>query len=774
MANELVVNIAAETQDLEKGLADIKQNLAIVSQGLIDFGGKIADAFSGVMTNVLDAQQSLTKFQNQTGSTADVTKKYGKEIEDVYKNNWGDSLDDVSASMAIVKQQSNLLNISSVKDIKGITENALTLRDTFEFEVAESTRSAGSMVQSFGVTSKEAFDFIAKGAQEGLNKSDDLLDTLNEYSPNFKMIGFDAGDMFQILKNGSESGVFTVDKVADSIKEFGIRSKDASSTSAEAFKSLGFNADTMFQNFAKGGETGKKSFYDVIAALNKVEDPVKQNTIGVALFGTMFEDAGAKAILNLGKTGNAFSNSAGTIKKIDENIGKDFKATWATISRTIEMDLVQPLGKAVLPALKEVGKIAGQYLPIISNVIKDTNPVIITTVAVIAGLVTALIPVIGVIGTLIPAFAAVGAAIGAISAPVLIAIGIIAALIAIAILFKDQIAKAFSYISTTVMPILGKAWDYVSTKIMSVIMPIINQYLPQLQTAFNTIWNAISGIVSIYVSAISAQIAFFAPIFKDKIVPVLQFVFGVFTTVLSGIFRFVVSTFTGIVQIVGSLLNIVKGIINVAMGVITGDWRQTFDGIVSIVKNVFNIVISVFNWAFSTIRSIVTIALSMVINAFKSATPQAYNAFYEMFSSVINYISSIGSSMYNAGARIINQLIQGIRDKIGEVRNACKNVASAIASFFPHSPTKEGPLRDFPETGYNLMNQLMAGIESQKRNILDLVGDVTQGITNNVAVNGNMGSIDNAITIPIYLDGKKITEVVAPRMTKMIRLQGGY
>jgi phage-related minor tail protein len=775
MANELVVNIAADTEELESGLDSIKQNLAIVSASLIDFGGKIADAFSGVMENVLATQNSMTKFQNQTGSTAEMTKKYGKEIEDVYKNNWGESIDDVAQSMAIVKQQSGLLAVNSVKDIKSITENALTLRDVFEFEVNESTRAAGSMIKNFGIEAKGAFDYIAKGAQEGLNKSDDLLDTLNEYSVFFSGIGLDINDMFSILKKGSESGIFTIDKVADSFAEFTKLVTDGSTATADAMEILGLNADNMSKAFIEGGPKGKEAFNEILTALGNIKDPIKQRTAGLSLFGSMWEDVGAKAVLSMTKLDESFTDAGGTIEKIDKNIGKDFSATWATISRTIDIDLVQPLGKAVLPALKEVGKIASQYLPMISSAIKGINPSIVTAVAVIAGLVTALIPVIGIIGTLIPAFAAVGAAIAGIGSPVLIAIGVIAAIIALAIIFRDKVAAAFNFISTNVMPVLSKAWDYISEKIMGVIMPIVNQYLPKLQEAFSKISNAISGIVTIWVTNVSAQLKIFGPLFIDGIVPVLQMVFGVFTTVLSAIFRFVVATFTGIVEIVGSLLNIFKGIINVVMGIITGDWKRTFDGMVSICRNVFGILISIFEWAFATVRSAVTIAMSVIINIFKTNFPQAYYIVRDYLGMIINFLTGIANDMYRAGSVIINQLIQGIKDKIGEVRNACKNVAKAIADFFPHSPAKEGALRNFPETGITLMSQLMEGIESQKRNVMSLVSDVTQGVTNNVAVSSDsMGNVNNSITIPIYLDGKKITEVVAPQMTKMIRMQGGY
>ena len=58
-------------------------------------------------------------------------------------------------------------------------------------DVAESVRSANMLMQQFGYTSDEAYNLIIQGAQNGLNKNDDLLDTINEYSVHFKQIGLD-------------------------------------------------------------------------------------------------------------------------------------------------------------------------------------------------------------------------------------------------------------------------------------------------------------------------------------------------------------------------------------------------------------------------------------------------------------------------------------------------------------------------------------------------------------------------------------------------------
>ena len=66
MANDLVVDIGADSSDLNRGLADIKTNLAIVSDSLGEMGDKINSAFADAIGSVADVNSGLLKqnFQN--------------------------------------------------------------------------------------------------------------------------------------------------------------------------------------------------------------------------------------------------------------------------------------------------------------------------------------------------------------------------------------------------------------------------------------------------------------------------------------------------------------------------------------------------------------------------------------------------------------------------------------------------------------------------------------------------------------------------------------
>ncbi|WP_345290212.1 phage tail tape measure protein, partial [Streptomyces gulbargensis] len=167
-----------------------------------------------------------------------------------------------------------------IEQLEAVTENALTIAETFEKDVSEVTRSANQLMKDFGLTADQAFDYITKGFQKGLDYSGEFLDVINEYSPQFKALGFSGQEFFNTLAAGAQSGAFNLDKVGDAVKEFNIRAKDGSDLTNQAFEDLNLNAEEMSLNFAKGGDQAQKSFKKVVQELSKVQDPLKKNEIG--------------------------------------------------------------------------------------------------------------------------------------------------------------------------------------------------------------------------------------------------------------------------------------------------------------------------------------------------------------------------------------------------------------------------------------------------------------------------------------------------------------
>lgn len=312
------------------------------------------------------------EWQTATKQVAASTGAAGKELEglrdvmeDVYAANYGDSVADVGDAVAMVNR--NMANLDQ-NGLTAATEGALALRDAFEYDVAESTRAAEAIRKNFGSSAEEAFSLIAAGAQNGLDYSGELIDTINEYSSQFAKLGFDADGMFNILQAGADGTAWNLDKVGDAIKEFSIRAIDGSDSTVEAFTSLGYNAENIMATFAAGGEGANKAFFDVINTLMAVDDQVERDALGVALFGTMWEDLGTEAMEAMAGASQAAYDTEGALEKINQVKYNDLDSAIQGIGRQMEV--------ALLPAADAVYQSLMDSMPEITEAMEEVSPVI--------------------------------------------------------------------------------------------------------------------------------------------------------------------------------------------------------------------------------------------------------------------------------------------------------------------------------------------------------------------------------------------------------------
>ena len=312
------------------------------------------------------------EWQTATNQVAASTGAAGKELEglrdvmeDVYAANYGDSVADVGDAVAMVNR--NMANLDQ-NGLTAATEGALALRDAFEYDVAESTRAAEAIRKNFGSSAEEAFSLIAAGAQNGLDYSGELIDTINEYSSQFAKLGFDADGMFNILQAGADGTAWNLDKVGDAIKEFSIRAIDGSDSTVEAFTSLGYNAENIMATFAAGGEGANKAFFDVINTLMAVDDQVERDALGVALFGTMWEDLGTEAMEAMAGASQAAYDTEGALEKINQVKYNDLDSAIQGIGRQMEV--------ALLPAADAVYQSLMDSMPEITEAMEEVSPVI--------------------------------------------------------------------------------------------------------------------------------------------------------------------------------------------------------------------------------------------------------------------------------------------------------------------------------------------------------------------------------------------------------------
>ena len=342
-----------------------------------------AAAAAGVLAGIgraADGKNIESSIQAQLDTTPQYAKEVAKAAGAAYNEGWGESLGDV-AKVATVAAQS-IQRLNDPASIEGLTESAHALASGFDQDAAQVIQAADQLVTTgLAGSMDDAMDIVTKGFQSGSKMSEDWLDTLNEYSTQFRDLGLSGQDALGLVKESLDGGARSSDLAADALKEFALRGAAGADLTKTAFKDIGLNADDMVKAIAAGGPTARKALGDTLDSLRKIEDPVKRNTAAVSLFGTQAEDLG-DALFSMDLKPLQDVDISGTAQKFAEN-SKSFEQSMTGLGRS----LADALGAALLPVVPIIDSVVGLLLQFLSW-LKD-NPVITTILLAIAGAIAA-------------------------------------------------------------------------------------------------------------------------------------------------------------------------------------------------------------------------------------------------------------------------------------------------------------------------------------------------------------------------------------------------
>ncbi len=373
----------------------IKANLVsdIIMNGIQQLGSALKDATVHTVEVADGLDNSVNRIAAATNASADEMIRLKSIVEQIYGDNFGDGFDDIAESVSKIKQNIDDLDDA---DLVTVTESAYALRDVFGASIEESSRAARAIMQNFKVSAAEAFDYMARSAQNGLDYSGELLDSISEYSVQFKKFGFSLDDMFNIMEKGAESGAWKLDTVGDAIKELSIGAIDGSDSTKQGFDLIGLSVDDMAQKFGKGGEAARAAFTETVSALASMTDPIKQDAAGVALFGTMWEDLGKSVVLSMTDISDSAYDAAGAMEDIKDINYNSLSNSLNNVKRQIDL-LIQPIGESLIPVLDEaadkIAEIAGneelnKTATAVGNFISGTLSILMKNINAMASAIT--------------------------------------------------------------------------------------------------------------------------------------------------------------------------------------------------------------------------------------------------------------------------------------------------------------------------------------------------------------------------------------------------
>ena len=296
-----------ETGDAAGDAADGVEQIAQLTKGQALM--QAADSLSGVGekvqeigSNAVDAynqtQGAMTKVNAYFGASGKAAEQSAAVIRDVYGAGVGDSMDSVANAVILVKK--NLEGLSKA-DMTHIVEQAMSLDELYGIDMNETLRGVNSLMKQYGLTAQEAMDYIVKGTQNGLDKTDELGDNLSEYAGKFKQAGYSVSEYFQLLDNGLGGGAYQLDKVNDAINE--VTNRLADGTIAKEIGQFSTGTQQVFQDWKNGGATQKQVIDSIVSDISNTTNQQKALNKAALAFGTMAEDGSLKFITSLTPVG---------------------------------------------------------------------------------------------------------------------------------------------------------------------------------------------------------------------------------------------------------------------------------------------------------------------------------------------------------------------------------------------------------------------------------------------------------------------------------------
>lgn len=532
---------------------------AAIAAGVLAIGVGVAKGVGALAQLGDEYNVALNDLQASIGATDAEMEGLDQSLKNIYAAGYGESFDDVSDAMATVAKNTKLSGVA----LEEVTEGAFALQDAFEYDITESSRAAKALMTNFGISGQEAMNLIAAGAQNGLDYSGELLDTISEYSVQFEKVGFSADDMFNILQQGADSGAWNLDKVGDAVKEFSVRAIDGSKTTTTAFETLGLDADATMQAFAAGGDTARDAFQEVNKKLLEMDDAVARDAAGVALYGSMWEDLGVDAIAAMAGMSDQAYDTGDALKQIQElkfdNIGSAFEV----IKRQAQV--------AFLPLATEIAKSFMMIAPAIGQLFETLAPVISEFTALMMPFVNEFLgQAVSFIQQLIPHVSTLMSGI----MPVLATL--VSSIFPILLSAFEDLVPTITQLANMILPVISSILQAilpVIAEIVQAILPVlaslIQSLLPILQPLISAVMNFLNAVIiplleplRQLISALLPPIASFIRMISQVLSPLIGLVVTITTKLnpLLALLRPVASVLSTIAGLIGKIASFGAGI----------------------------------------------------------------------------------------------------------------------------------------------------------------------------------------------------------------------
>ncbi|WP_435107788.1 phage tail tape measure protein [Nocardiopsis synnemataformans] len=618
---ELMVEIGVDAKGVESGAQqatravksafdDVQRDaeqLGVTLEGIGTTAGLVTGAaLGGGITAALDIGSANAKLTAQLGLTADEAARAGEVAGAVYSDGFGSSIGEVNTALQGVHTNIGGLSTFTTGELEEMSTSALALATTFDQDVNQATVAAGQLMKTgLAADATEAFDILTAGFQSGADRSGDLLDTVTEYSTQFRSMGLSGEQAMGLISQGLQAGARDADTVADAIKEFSIEAVAGSDRVRGGFESLGLPADELFAKISEGGDSATEALDITLDALRDVEDPMQRDAIATELFGTKAEDL-ADALYALDPSTASLDNVSGSAQGMADTLADDPAQQFSSSIRSLTTDLAAGLG----PALSDVagwvsdnqGAIAGMATAIL--LIAGAAAAATAALKIYQGIMLAVrvatLVWTGVQWLLNAAFWA---------NPITWIIAGIIALIAVVVLiivYWDEIVAATLFAWEWIKSALATAWAWIKSTAATVWEAIKSFFVglwESIKSGVASAWDWITGKISGAWEAITSKVTGAIEFVKSTISTGFNTAKNLAINAVMGMHKRVVSTIAGMIGFVRSIPGRIRSALGNLGSLLFNAGKNVIQGLINGIKSMLGSLSGTASEMASTIRN---------------------------------------------------------------------------------------------------------------------------------------------------------------------------
>ena len=318
---------------------------------------------------------------------------------------------------------------------------------------------------------------------------------------------------------------------------------------------------------------------------------------------------------------------------------------------------------------------------------------------------------------------------------------------------------------------IGKIADAATTIIMSLVSYLMENLDKILDAALSVVTSLLQGI--------SDNLPKLIPVAIDAILTFVETLLAPeqLSQLLDCSLQLIVGLATGLID---ALPKIIERLPEIISGII--DFLLSPEGLDKLISTGFDLFVGLVTKMPEVIVDILEAVGGMIgdiVGKIVEKGVEVWDACKEMFPS-LDDVMTWGSDM-------IHGIIDGITGALGDLWDACTNVASGIADFLGFSVPEKGPLHEwaYNNPGADMVKLWSEGVEEELPELqssLNLMANTIEAGTNPdyseqlSAINGTLtgiASVDRQFVVPVYIGTDRIETIVTTAAANQTFLSGG-